>query len=147
MIKSINMKLHHVGIVVPNIQESLGEIKKYLTFEEISIPSLVRSQKVNVCFLKVGDSHIEFIEPNSNDSPIFNFVKSGGGYHHLCFEVKDIHKELEELKKKGATVIVEPIKGFENRLIAFVILNMKNTKCNLIELAEEEKLGNGKTSS
>ena len=132
------MKLHHVGIVVPNIQESLGEIKKYLTFEEITVPSLIGSQKVNVCFLKVGDVYIEFIEPISNDSPVFDFVQSGGGYHHLCFEVKDIHKELEKFKNKGARIIVEPVKGFENRLIAFIFLNMKNTKCNLIELAEEK---------
>ena len=39
------------------------------------------------------------------------------------------------MKKNGATIIVEPVKGFEDRLIAFVFLNMKNTNCNLIELA------------
>ena len=133
------MKLHHVGIVVPSIQESLGEIKKYLTFEEITVPSLIGSQKVNVCFLKVGNVYIEFIEPASDDSPVSEFVKTGGGYHHICFEVKDIHKELEYFKNRGARIIVEPVKGFDNRLIAFIFLNMKNTKCNLIELAEEKK--------
>jgi len=133
------MKLHHVGIVVPSIQESLGEIQKYLTFEEITVPSLIGSQKVNVCFLKTGNAYIEFIEPASDDSPVSEFVKTGGGYHHICFEVNDIHKELQNLKNKGARIIVEPVKGFENRLIAFIFLNMKNTKCNLIELAEEKK--------
>jgi len=38
----------------------------------------------------------------------------------------------------GARVIVEPTKGFEDRLIAFVLLNLKNTNCNLIELAEKK---------
>jgi len=137
--KNEEIKFHHVGIVVPNIQESLGEIKKFLTFEEITVPSLIGSQKVTVCFLKVGDVFIEFIEPASDDSPVTNFVKTGGGYHHICFEVKDIHKELEKLKNQGARIIVEPVIGFENRLIAFVFLNMKNTKCNLIELVEEKK--------
>ena len=134
------MKFHHVGIVVPNIHESLGEIKKFLTFEEITVPSLIGSQKVTVCFLKVGDVFIEFIEPASDDSPVSEFVKTGGGYHHICFEVQDIRKELENLKNRGARVIVEPVLGFEDRLIAFVFLNMKNSKCNLIELAEEKKL-------
>ena len=46
------MKLHHVGIVVNNIQESLGELSGFLDFEETSIPIEVNSQKVNVCFLK-----------------------------------------------------------------------------------------------
>ena len=44
------MKLHHIGIVVKNIQTSLGELGKYLEFEETTIPMLVKSQKVNVCF-------------------------------------------------------------------------------------------------
>ena len=42
------------------------------------------------------------------------------------------------MKKNGARVIVEPTEGFENRLISFVLLNMKNTNCNLIELAEKK---------
>ncbi len=134
-----NLKLHHVGIIVPKIQDSLGELTKYLKFETIGIPALVGSQKVNVCFLRVGDTYLELIEPAEENSPVSNFLsKEGGGFHHFCFEVKDIHSELDELKKKGARVIVEPVRGFEDRLTAFVLLNMKNTKCNLIELAEEK---------
>jgi len=133
------LKLHHVGIVVPKIQESLGELTKYLKFETIGLPTLIGSQRVNVCFLQMGESYLELIEPAEENSPVSNFLnKEGGGFHHLCFEVKDIRKELDELKKNGARVVVEPVKGFEDRLIAFVILNMKNTKCNLIELAEEK---------
>ena len=131
------MKLHHVGIVVPQIKNSLGEITKYINFQQVDVPTHIGSQKVNVCFLKVGNSFLELIEPISEDSPVSNFANQGGGIHHLCFEVKDIHKTIEDMTKKGATLIVKPIKGFENRLTAFVFLNMKNTKCNLIELAEE----------
>jgi len=40
------------------------------------------------------------------------------------------------MSKKGATVLVEPVEGFDSRLIAFVDLNMRNTKCGLIELLE-----------
>ena len=133
------MKLHHVGIVVPKIKDSLGELTKYLKFETIGIPTLIGSQKVNVCFLKIGESYLELIEPATDDSPVSDFVKQGGGFHHLCFEVKDIHKKIDEMVQKGARVVVEPVKGFEDRLIAFVYLNMKNTKCNLIEFAEEKK--------
>jgi len=130
------MKLHHVGIVVSNIEESLGELGKYFKFESTSIPTLVGSQKVNVCFLKVGQPYIELIEPASDDSPIVSFLNKGGGFHHLCFEVDDIYKKVAEMEKNGARVLVRPVTGFENRLIAFVLLNMKNTKCNLIEFAE-----------
>ena len=133
------MKLHHVGIVVKNIQESLGEITKYLTFESTTVPSLVGSQKVNICFLKTNNVFLELIEPAEENSPVSDFIKKGGGFHHLCFEVDDIHLELEKMKKNGARIIVDVVNGFEGRLTAFVMLDMKNTNCNLIELAEKKK--------
>ena len=133
------MKLHHIGIVVENIQKSLGELTKYLDFESTTMPSLVGSQKVNICFLKTNNVFLELIEPAEENSPISNFIKKGGGFHHLCFEVDDIHLELEKMKKNGAHIIVDVVKGFEERLTAFVMLDMKNTNCNLIELAEKKK--------
>ena len=133
----MKMKLHHIGIVVKNIQKSLGELTNYLQFEETTIPTLIESQKVNVRFLKTSNIFLELIEPVHNDSPVKKFSESGGGFHHLCFEVDDVIKTLKQLKENGARIIVEPTKGFENRLIAFVLLNMKNTNCNLIELAEK----------
>lgn len=130
------MKLHHVGIVVNSIQESLGELRNYLSFETVSSIMPVGSQKVNICLLKIGDPFLELIEPASVDSAISEFAKSGGGIHHLCFEVKNIQTELESFAKKGATILVNPVKGFDERRIAFVDLNTKNTKCGLVELLE-----------
>ena len=80
------MKLHHIGIVVKNIQNSLGELTQFLNFESTTIPSLVGSQKVNICFLKTNNVFLELIEPAQENSPISDFVKTGGGFHHLCFE-------------------------------------------------------------
>ena len=128
------MKLHHIGIVVPKINDSIGDLTKFLKFDNIGIPTLVGSQKVNVCFLKIGSINLELIEPAEEDSPISSFLHNGGGFHHLCFEVDDIDKKIHELEKNGAQLIVKPVLGFENRLISFLHLNMKNTNCNLIEL-------------
>jgi methylmalonyl-CoA/ethylmalonyl-CoA epimerase len=130
------LKLHHIGIVVQNINESLGEISNFLNFESTSVPTIVGSQKVNICFLKTNNVYIELIEPADPDSPITDFVKEGGGFHHLCFEVDDIQQEIDKMIKNGAHLVVAPVKGFEDRLIAFLMLNMKKTKCNLIELVE-----------
>jgi methylmalonyl-CoA/ethylmalonyl-CoA epimerase len=40
------------------------------------------------------------------------------------------------MSEKGATILVRPVNGFDERLIAFVDLNMKDTKCGLIEFLE-----------
>ena len=133
------MKLHHIGIIVKDIQTSLGELSRYLEFEKTSIPMLVESQRVNVCFLKTSDIYIELIEPIGNNSPVKKISESGGGFHHLCFEVDDIVKETKKMKDNGGRVIIEPVEGFEGRLISFILLNMKNTNCNLIELVETKR--------
>jgi len=39
----------------------------------------------------------------------------------------------------GAHLVVAPVKGFEDRLIAFLMLNLKKTNCKLIELVEAKK--------
>ena len=128
------MKLHHIGIVVPKIQDSIGELVKFLKFDTIGIPTLIGSQKVNVCFLKMDNINLELIEPAEKNSPVDSFLSDGGGFHHLCFEVDNINQKINELEKNGARLVVKPVIGFENRLIAFLDLNMKNTNCNLIEL-------------
>ena len=132
------MKLHHIGIVVPKIHDSIGELTKFLKFEIIGIPTLIGSQKVNVCFMKLGDINLELIEPVKKNSPVTSFLSEGGGFHHLCFEVKDINEKINELEKNGARLLVKPVLGFEERQIAFLYLNMKNTNFNLIELASEK---------
>ena len=130
------LKLHHIGIVVQNINESLGEISNFLSFESTSLPTIIGSQKVNICFLKTNNVYIELIEPTEENSPITNFAKEGGGFHHLCFEVDDIQQEIDKMVKNGAHVVVSPVKGFDDRLIAFLMLNLKKTNCKLIELVE-----------
>ena len=130
------MKIHHIGIVVDNIQNSLGEFSKFIKFDEITIPTLVGSQKVNVCFMKIGELRIEFIEPINDESPVKKSLEKGGGFNHICFEVDNLLEKINEIVEKGGRLIVSPVEGFEGRQIAFVLLNMKKTNFNLVELAE-----------
>ena len=130
------MKIHHIGIVVDNIQNSLGEFSKFVKFDETTIPTVVGSQKVNVCFVKIGELRIEFIEPVGNESPVRKVLEKGGGFHHICFEVDNLSEKINEIVEKGGRLIVSPVEGFEGRQIAFVLLNMKKTNLNLVELVE-----------
>jgi len=130
------MKIHHIGIVVDNIQNSLGEFSKFIKFDEITIPTLVGSQKVNVCFMKIGELRLEFIEPINDESPIKKALEKGGGFNHICFEVDNLLEKINEIVEKGGRLIVSPVEGFEGRQIAFVLLNMKKTNLNLVELVQ-----------
>ena len=130
------MKLHHIGIVVPKINDSIGDLTKFLKFDNIGIPTLVGSQKVNVCFLKIGAINLELIEPAEKDSPISSFLSNGGGFHHLCFEVDDIKSAINELKENNIIVLNdEPTIGAEGYKIVFI--HPKSTGGVLVELAEK----------
>ena len=137
------MKLHHIGVAVKNIQESLGELTQFLSFESTTVPSLIGSQKVNVCFLKTSDVYIELIEPAVENSPVSDFVKGGGGFHHLCFEVDDVNAKVNEFRNKGGIIVSPPELtigweklGFENRLASFVYFD--NLPVKLIEFISKK---------
>ena len=127
------MKFHHVGIVVNNIADNVKILENILQPKKTSIPFHDKIQKVNVTFLDLGNFYIELIEPNQTETPVTNFLeKHGSGIHHLGFEVEDIEKETNELRKKGGVVVCKPVLGYENRLVSFVFLESLPFK--LIEL-------------
>jgi methylmalonyl-CoA/ethylmalonyl-CoA epimerase len=127
------MKFHHVGIVINNIADNVKIIENILQSKKTSIPFHDKIQKVNVTFLDLGNFYIELIEPNQTETPVTNFLeKHGSGIHHLGFEVEDIEKETNELRKKGGVVVCKPVLGYENRLVSFIFLESLPFK--LIEL-------------
>lgn len=137
-ILNTDIKLHHLGIVVNNVQEAS---KQYADLRGISYNSLyyeyVESQKVNICLVQEGSSYVEFIEPIDKNSPVYRFLSSGGGLHHICYEVDDVKEYITKLRKY-TRVIVKPVTGFQNRTITFLYVKSEVLGISLIELAEKK---------
>lgn len=131
------MKIHHLGIAVASLAESLPVFKKLLGTEP-SNQETVADQKVNVAVFQVGQSRIELLEPVSPDSTIARFLaKRGQGIHHLTLTVPDLSAALSELERDGVKLIDrEPRVGAGNERIAF--LHPSSTAGVLIELVEEK---------
>ncbi len=98
----------------------------------------VSDMDVQVAFLPIGDTRIELLEPLSKESVIAKFIgKKGEGVHHICIEVQDIHKALQELKNQKFNLVYEtPKRGAENTLVTFV--HPKSTHGVLIELCQRD---------
>ena len=80
-------------------------------------------QDVNVLFLrKEGSLTLKLIEPASDASPLWDFVRKGGGLHHICFKAADVDAACAELTSKGARLLAPPQPGeaFDDQLIAFL---------------------------
>jgi methylmalonyl-CoA/ethylmalonyl-CoA epimerase len=127
------MKFHHIGIATYNINDS---ISKYLLFgyNQITVKYFDPIQNVNITFMEKDNSPmIEFVEPVDEKSPILNtLTKNGTTPYHFCFEVDDIHIEVEKLKKNKFILIskVVPAVAFNNRLVCFLY----SKESGLIEL-------------
>jgi methylmalonyl-CoA/ethylmalonyl-CoA epimerase len=131
------MKLDHVGIAVHSLEDALLTYQQRLGFTLHELVS-IEDQKVRVAVLPSGDSRIELMEPTAPDSPIQRFLeKRGEGVHHLCFQVEDIRRKIEELRSASLQLIsMTSDTGLEGRKIAF--LHPKSTHGVLIELVECE---------
>jgi methylmalonyl-CoA/ethylmalonyl-CoA epimerase len=127
-------KIHHVGVVVPDLERALalwqGVLGMRLTKSET-----IQDQGVKAALLKVGESEIELLEPINPDNGVGKFLaRRGGGLHHVCFATEDVARELADAKAKGIQLIdQQPRKGLAG-MICF--LHPKATRGVLVEYAE-----------
>lgn len=129
-------KIEHIGIAVKNLDQSNQLFEKLFGAPHYKIEE-VASEGVRTSFFMNGPNKIELLEATTPDSPIAKFIeKKGEGIHHIAFDVKNIHEEIERLKSEGFVVLNEtPKKGADNKLVAF--LHPKSTNGVLIELCQE----------
>jgi len=131
------MKVDHIGIATPTIEEGLGVWRDALGLKPDATEE-VAEQGVRVCMLPVGDTHVELLEPLSPTSAVGKFLaKRGPGIHHIAIEVRDIKASLAELKQKGARLIDEtPRLGARGCLVAFI--HPSSTNGVLLELVQHQ---------
>jgi len=130
-----SIKIHHVAIVVPDIEDALGFWRDALGLE-LSHLEDVPEQETLVAFLPTGGSEVELVQPTTDSSGMARYMlKRGPGMHHICFEVENIEEILARLKQKGVQLInEEPTVGAGGKKIAFV--HPKSTGGVLVELYE-----------
>lgn len=129
-------EVEHIGIAVRDLEDAKRIYCDILGLEmtgEMTLPE----RGVKVAFLETGNTKVELLEGIGDESPVTKFVeKKGPGVHHLCFEVEDIARVLEELKKSSVRLIDETARpGAEGKLVAF--LHPKSASGVLIELTEK----------
>ena len=128
-------KIHHVSVVVRNLEEALKLYEGLFGLRPEKIETLPE-QGMRVALLPVGGSEIELVEPVDPNSGVARFLESRGeGLHHICLEVDDIDRELEQLEKKGVQLIDK--KGRPGLVGKVAFIHPKATRGVLIELAQK----------
>lgn len=134
------MRLDHIGIAVPNLDEADALIARLLGRPAYKRET-VADQHVITSFFSAaaGDAKLEFVAPEGDEGPIHKYLeKRGPGLHHLAFEVDDIRAEMARLAADGFQLLSEePSRGADNKLVCF--LHPKSTGGVLVEICQTVK--------
>ena len=117
------MHLDHIAIAVRELEPAADRLCAMLGYHRATERVTNTRQQVNVMFLrKTGSLDLKLIEPSAPESPLWAFVKKGGGLHHVCFKTPDVQAACGELAAAGARLIAppEPGEAFDDGLIAFL---------------------------
>ncbi|HJU11194.1 MAG TPA: methylmalonyl-CoA epimerase [Candidatus Binataceae bacterium] len=127
-------KIHHVGIVVPDLTKALSFWGDLLGLALVKT-AVVQDQGVKAALLKAGDSEIELLEPLVPENGVGRFLaRRGGGLHHVCFETENVEGELERARAKGIQLIDQRPRPGLAGMICF--LHPKATRGVLVEYAQ-----------
>jgi len=131
-------KIDHLGIAVRSIDTARTFYEKTLGMS-CEGTEVVESQKVRTAFFTIGETHIELLEPTSDDSPIAKFLeRNGEGIHHIAYGTDDISRQLDIAREAGCRLINEsPIEGAGGKMVAF--LHPKSTHGVLTEFCTEKR--------
>jgi methylmalonyl-CoA epimerase len=132
MIKQIS----HLGMAVKDLEEAREFYRSVFKLES-SDPIIGGDGSLKVSMVKIGEVLIELLQPIGDEGVMVKFLeKRGEGFHHICYEVDDIHAAVSSLKASGLDVLGEPKPGAEGMS---VFLHPRGTHGVLVEFVEKEK--------
>ena len=102
-----NRRLHHVGIVLPNMEKACRFMKTYGLEPDYS--GYVEQYRAKYIFTKCGkgvcESPLEVLVPEGGVLSEYNGGK--GGIHHICYQVDDVDAVCAEFRGKGYGLLEE----------------------------------------
>ncbi len=127
-------RLNHVAIAVTDLGAASARYRDALG-AEVGPPMDLPEHGVRVVFVTLPNTKVELLEPLGEGSPIAGFLgKTGGGIHHLCYEVEDLGAARDRLVAAGARVLGEPKIGAHGKPVMF--LHPKDFDGTLVELEQ-----------
>ncbi len=111
----------HISVATDDLVKQAAILEKLFGVKTGDIEENLAS-KIRLSFVDLVNTHLEFVQPLDDASPISKFLQQRGpGIHHICLKVDDIEGALDELKAKGVRLIDQvPRVGAKGTKIAFI---------------------------
>jgi methylmalonyl-CoA/ethylmalonyl-CoA epimerase len=131
-------RIAHIAIAVKDMNESkalFGRLLGIAPSHEEHVPR----QGVRTTMFQVGETAVELLEGTNPESPVSKFIgKKGEGIHHISFDVENVAREMDRLRKAGFQFVDDqPGPGADGTLVAF--LHPRMTNGVLIEISEKRR--------
>jgi methylmalonyl-CoA/ethylmalonyl-CoA epimerase len=122
---SVDLRLHHIGLVVRSIEESRAFYVDVLRYGERTavIHDPIQTAFVQFFSIPGSDHYLELVAPDSDTSKLRGASRKGMPLNHLCYSCENIAHMVSFLKESGCMVIQEPVPAvaFDGRFIAWLM--------------------------
>jgi methylmalonyl-CoA/ethylmalonyl-CoA epimerase len=133
--------VHHIGIAVRNLEESLRRWSALFAAEPSPIEE-IPERGVRLAHLRFAEGpEVELVSPLGDASPVSKFLESRGeGIQHVTLEVDDIEAAMGELNRAGLRFLSDtPQTGAGGGRVAFV--HPRTLNGVLVEIRQGQKPG------
>ena len=135
----VNLRLDHIGIVVKDIEMACQDYQRIHGLKQKTEKIHEPAHNVEVMFFETGHGAmpmIELIMPLSESSKVSGFLKkTGGGIHHLAYEVDHIYDAIEHYKSLRSIILGDVVPGAGHSNVPTVWIYTPDK--SLIELIEK----------
>ena len=129
------MKIDHIGYAVKRIDRAITSFENLGFVFEPVIDDVDRN--VKLAFADKDGYRIELVSPldRKQESPVDQYVRNSiGTPYHICYEVENIERSIEELQTQRFVVTQEPHEAvaIDGKRVCFLI----HGQMGIIELVE-----------
>lgn len=135
------MRVHHIGYLTKKMEET-EPLFRQLGFSPQGEMCYDNDRIAYILFLCKDGYVVELIQPTGEQSPLYSLLKRYKNTpYHICYEVQELAKEVQNLILEGYRVIREREKAIalHNREVVF----LQHPSIGIIELLNAEQSKGG----
>lgn len=143
--------MHHVGITVRNLEESLQwyervfDVKREFIAQgsgpELSRAVGVPDANLSFAFLRFGSCVVELLCYDNEKQESYDRSNADVGSAHVCIDVPDLRKAYEDLKSKGVEFLAPPLDIGDGPLAGCSFVYLKDPNGVTLELFQSASHG------
>jgi len=139
MISSLPKRIHHIDVVVHDLDRAVERYRKVLGVDPSPRESLP-GRGIDLARFRIGETWLILVQPTQPESPVMRFLEDHGeGFFHMAIEVDDVESSSRNLRAQGVRLCNDtPRIGVEGwRLVDVEMDETFGAMVQLVEVGED----------